>query len=143
VLRYSFKTRKIEDAMTKGALANWLELKFAEWQPAQDRSQRSLTAFAAYLGIKQQLLDTLINGKRTSISAQTADSIAARLGPEIYDLVRLPRPDPDLARIEKLWPFVSEERRAYIVRIAEKAAKDGQTPEAVAQVVAQPRKAGA
>lgn len=129
--------------MNKGTLANWLELKFAQWQPAQERSQRSLTAFAAYLGIKQQLLDTLINGKRTSISNQTANSIAARLGPEIYDLVGLQRPDPDLARIESLWPRVAEERRAYIVRLVEKAARDGQTPEATARVVAQPRKAGA
>ena len=129
--------------MTKGALADWLELKYAEWQPGQERKARSLRAFSDWLGLSSPLVIMLINGKRTTISRETADAIADRFGPVIYDLVGLSRPDPDLARIGKLWPFVSEERRAYIVRVAEKAAKDGQTPEAPARVVAQPRKAGA
>lgn len=128
--------------MTKTDLANWFEAQYAQWMPQQPRGKRSLRAFAAYLGVGKSSLDKWINGKSTAMFRDTADLIAAKLGPEIYDLVNLPRPDPDLQRIETLWPMVHEERKPYLLKLIEKAAGDGQ-PATDTPTVAKTRKASA
>ena len=127
----------------KSKLSNWFEKKFAEWQPAQPRGKRSLRAFALYLNVSKSSLDNWINGRSKAMFESTARQIAEKLGDEIYDLTGLPRPDPDLRRIEALWPTLKEESRAYIVSVAEKRAGDGQASETAPRVVAKARQATA
>lgn len=122
-------------------LAHWLDQQFLEWRATQDRKHGSLTAFANYLGIKEELLNLFVNGRRTSMSQVTADRIADKLGDEIYDLVDLPRPDPYLRRVVRVWHRVSESRKKYIVELAEKeAGKDESLAAPAESRVARPKR---
>ncbi len=54
--------------------------------------------------------------------------IAAKLGPEIYDLLGLPRPDPDLQAVISNWGRLSDETKAEIAAAIERAiARDAQS----------------
>ena len=104
----------------KTPLGDWLDKCFLKWRNTQDRKHDSLTAFADYLGIKEQSLNAFVNGRRTTMSQATADKIADKLGDEIYCLVNLPVPDPYLRRLKRIWNHVSESRKRYLVEQAEK-----------------------
>ena len=121
-------------------ISNWLESKYLEWRATQDRKHGSLSAFAIHLGIKEQLLNALVNGRRTGISKDTADKIANALDDDtIYDLVDLPRPDPLLRRINRKWHLLKESRKKYIANLIEQeAGQDGQTAETPERVVVKP-----
>ena len=75
------------------------------------------------------------------MSQVTADRIADKLGDEIYDLVDLPRPDPYLRRMTRIWHRVSESRKKYIVELAEKeAGKDESLAAPAESRVAKPKR---
>jgi len=75
---------------TATALAAWLQAQFAEWQSAQP-GRTSLSAFADYLGLDRTYLHKFAHGQHRP-SRLNAIKIAARLGPEIYDLLGQARP---------------------------------------------------
>jgi plasmid maintenance system antidote protein VapI len=108
---------------TEPTLASWLEGKYLAWRANQDRKNDSLSAFARYLKVSQPLIDALVNNRRMRVSQETADKIAAKLGDEIYDLVDLPRPDPDLKYVEMHWEVISPDIKKSIRTIAERAVK--------------------
>ena len=114
--------------MKSKTLAAWLEKHYAAWQPTQNRHHRSLTAFANYLGISQPLLSSLVNGKRTSISEQTAGLIANKLGDEIYDLIGVPRPDPALRRMSTFWSQLTPDQQRGIAEKVERYARENRPP---------------
>lgn len=117
-------------------LASWLNERFLELQ-RQSGARWKVIEFAEYLDCPQPQVSRWLSGDATP-SAKYIPKLA-KLGLEIYDLVGLPRPDPDLYRIAALWPILKEERRAYIVRLVEKAARDGQVSETTPRVVAKAR----
>lgn len=72
---------------------DWLEQKFLIWQ-SEIGKRRTLTAFAHYLGLSQPLVTQYLSGKVKSPSDESLRKIAEKLGPDIYDLLGLARPDP-------------------------------------------------
>lgn len=71
----------------------WLNQKFAAWEQAQGRKQ-SYYAFARYLEVSQSDLAQWMDG----IGTPTGDdlrTLAAKLGPEIYEALGIPRPSPE------------------------------------------------
>jgi transcriptional regulator with XRE-family HTH domain len=83
--------------------SEWLHQQFLKWE--QGRGRRStVTEFARYLGITQQSLSSYMSGAYQPRGANLS-KIAARLGPEIYDLVgtqRAPVDDPAVEELKKL-----------------------------------------
>jgi transcriptional regulator with XRE-family HTH domain len=118
---------------------HWLTRKFLDLQ-SQSGHPWTVTEFAGYLECPQSSISRWMQGKSLPDEART-DKIATKLGDEIYDLVDLPRPDPDLRRIEAMWPMIKEERKAYILKVIEKAAGDGQVSGSVTPTVAKTRRA--
>lgn len=73
-------------------IAEWLNRKFLEWEQSQGK-RKTLGQFSEFLGVSRISLSDWINGKY-SPKTQNIGKIAEKLGPEIYDLVGIPRPQP-------------------------------------------------
>lgn len=78
-------------------LKDWLNLKFNDWEKTQGHSQ-SYYAFARHLQVSQSGLSQWMTGG--SIPAgEDLLNLASKLGPEIYDVLGLPRPNAEVQRI--------------------------------------------
>jgi transcriptional regulator with XRE-family HTH domain len=99
-------------------LSELLTKKYLAWQGSMGQ-RKTLEEFADYLNVSRPLLSFWMNGKRIP-SEENLEKIASLLGDEIYDALDLPRPNPHLKRISKLWEFIPEEIQKQIVNEAEK-----------------------
>lgn len=97
---------------------NFLEKQYLTWQQNAGK-RKSLEEFAAYLGISQPLLSLWLNGHRRP-GHENIELLTNLFGPEIYDALNLPRPDPDLQTLSRLWPSLPEQARHAIREQAEK-----------------------
>src|SRR5512136_593460 len=79
-------------------VAAWLEKKFQAWRAAQTGHRAGVTQFARHIGISRDDLNNyLLRGVRPE--AERLEKIGQALGWEIYDLVGVPRPDPQLRAV--------------------------------------------
>ena len=76
---------------------DWLNQKFIDWEKAQGHRQ-SYYAFARYLEVSQSGLGQWMVGTGVP-SGDDLLSIANKLGPEIYDVLGLPRPNAEVQRV--------------------------------------------
>jgi transcriptional regulator with XRE-family HTH domain len=98
--------------------SQYLELKFIEWQH-QAGGRKTVADFAAYLGVAQTTASSYMNGKRTP-EGDTLKKIADKLGYDVYDVLNIPRPDPDLIYIQNSWGQLDEITRRLLRQQAEK-----------------------
>lgn len=98
--------------------ARWLEQSYLTWQHKHGK-RATLAQFAAYLGISAALLSHYMNGLRRP-SIDTAHRFAKRLGPEIYDLLGLQRPDAKLQFISRNWDKLTNEQQLRLIAEVEK-----------------------
>ena len=97
---------------------NYLTKKFLEWQ-TELGARKTLEDFADYLNVSRPLLSFWMNGKRIP-NADNLENISAILGNEIYDALDLPRPNPNLQKINRLWEFLPEEIQIKLAKETEK-----------------------
>ena len=83
--------------------------KFIEWERKQPKKRSSYSAFARYLSensrnitVSQPSLDAWLNNKYAP-SEKYIPLLAEKLGPEVYDVLNLPPPDPILTYIVSQW----------------------------------------
>lgn len=76
---------------------SWLNEKFAEWEKTQG-SRQSYYAFARYLEVSQSGLAQWMMGSGVP-GGDDLLNIANKLGPEIYDVLGLPRPNAMVQRL--------------------------------------------
>lgn len=105
--------------VTKNAIGEWLEAQYLQWRLQDVTNRRSVRQFAQWLGIPTPTLNNWINGNRMP-NKQSIARLAEKLGPEIYDVLGQPRPDPRLQQIIEGWSKLSERDRN---QIAEQAAR--------------------
>ncbi len=98
-------------------LSEWIRQKYIEWLTDEGviRSQRE---FADYIGIEKVALSRYINKNIKNPDIETVDKIANKLGPEIYDVLGLARPDVQLKKLTSIWHTLSEEQIEQIFAIA-------------------------
>ena len=94
--------------------------KLQEFERAQGR-RVSLDAFAEYIGVSRPLISYWINGK-TKPSLENVKILAARFGPEVYDVLGMQRPDENLEAISRLWQNLSPPQRQALREQAERYA---------------------
>jgi transcriptional regulator with XRE-family HTH domain len=84
--------------------SEWLNQQFLKWEQGRGR-RATVTEFARHLGVTQQSLSSYMSGAYLPRGANLG-KIAARLGPEIYDLVGAPRSvavdDPAMEELKKI-----------------------------------------
>ena len=76
---------------------DWLNQKFIDWEKAQGGRQ-STYAFARYLEVGQSGLASWMSGNGAP-GGEDLLSIANKLGPEIYDVIGMPRPSAEAQRL--------------------------------------------
>jgi transcriptional regulator with XRE-family HTH domain len=72
-------------------ISKWIMKKFLEYKSIQERDVTQ-AEFAEYLGVSESTVSQWIN-KVQPPDKHSADLIAPKLGPEIYDLLGMARPD--------------------------------------------------
>lgn len=87
----------------------FLEMKFVDWQKAEG-GRKTLYEFAQYLGISQVTLSSWMN-KTRSPNKENAVTLSAILGMEVFDILEISRPDPDLIYIQRNWGQLTDETR--------------------------------
>jgi len=101
--------------MEKKTVSEWLEGKYVEWMSRSGR-RKSIQEFAEWLGVPRPHVSRYLGGSRIP-SRKNADKIAAKLGPEIYDLLGFQRPDPLLQRLQAVWDRLVDRERGEIEKI--------------------------
>lgn len=77
----------------------WMSAKYREWRGDAIGRDRTMTEFAEYIGVSQQLMsDWTKQGGKTPKSLKTISKLFAVYGDEIWEVVERPD-DPDLARM--------------------------------------------
>jgi len=111
-----------------------LEQALAEWRKQQTlkRKSASLSQFAVFLGYSRPIVSLwMTEGNNRYPSKESIKTIAPKLaeilGLEVYDTLDIPRPDPDLQKINELWPQLPENAREKILKLGEKFAKDNES----------------
>ena len=103
---------------TKKSVATFLNESFIAWM-SKAGERKTVSEFAEYLNISRSLLSHYMNGSRNP-SKENVHKIAAKLGPEIFDLLGLARPDPYLQSIINGWDDLDEDQRKELIDYAEK-----------------------
>lgn len=120
--------------MTK--LPEYLTRKYLGWQ-TEEGERKTLEEFSNYLGVNRSLLSFWMNGTRVP-NEDNADKMAEILGNEIYDVLGMPRPNPYLQRINRVWEFLPDDVQQQIAEEAEKY--EAQNEDRLIQQVAKQRK---
>jgi len=103
--------------MPRHPFAVLLERKFLEWQIEVGR--KSQADFADLLGVKRTSLTMWMNGSHLP-DMESAKKLSNVLGPEIFDLLDLPRPNPYLQKINQLFERLSPEQQKKIAEDVER-----------------------
>jgi len=99
------------------AFASLLLRQMHQWESAQGK-RATLQGFANHLNVSQPLLSIWLKGD-TKPSSEKIELLAAKVGNEIYEVLGLPKPDPDLQRLNQIWEHIPETMRRSIVKQAE------------------------
>ena len=108
-----------------------LERVFLEYRIRQTRQRLSvsLNSFANFLEFSPPIVNLWLNGSRIPTQGNVEriiPKLVEILGLEVYDLLGLPRPDPDLLRLSQAWPHIPKEYRQELADQGEKyAAENG------------------
>lgn len=95
----------------------YIEIKFLEWQKNMGK-RKNVEDFAAYIGVSQATLSQWMNGKRTP-GGENIRLLAEIFGNEVYDIFNLPRPNPYLQKINRVWEHVPENVQKRLAEEAE------------------------
>lgn len=127
--------------MARGKFGEWLDSQYLKWQAANGR--RTLDEFAEYLGVGSRVtLSRWINGQHKP-DKESIDILAAKLGPEVYDLLGLQRPDPQVSKIVAWFTSLPEEARKKAEELMQQLAEGKQAveseklPPTIAEIVGQ------
>ncbi len=99
-------------------LPDYLTKKFLDWQASLGQ-RKTLEEFADFLNVSRPLLSYWMNGKRVP-NTENLENISSQLGNEIYDVLGLPRPNPYLQKINRVWEFIPEDIQIKIAKEIEK-----------------------
>lgn len=107
----------------------FLEMKFLEWQQ-QSGGRKTVEDFSDYLGIGRTTLSMWLNRNERVPQGDNIRKLADKLGLEVYDVLGLDRPDPDLHYIQQNWEHLSPEARLSLRKQMENLAIKNETKRA-------------
>ena len=97
--------------------ADFLLRQMQQWETSQGK-RTSIQGFARHLEVSQPLLSIWLKGN-TKPSDEKIQLLASKIGNEVYDVLGIPRPDPDLQRLNQIWEHIPEAVRRSIVKQGE------------------------
>jgi transcriptional regulator with XRE-family HTH domain len=112
---------------SKGVVGEWLEHQFLDWQ-RKEGERRTVEEFATWLGVSRGTFNKWLNGDRKP-DGESIAILAEKLGVEIYDVLDVPRPDPELQAIIRNWARIPAEKRRRLHDDAGRYATEGEKHE--------------
>ncbi len=104
--------------MPRHAFSVLLERKYLEWQI--EKGQRiSQAEFARLMGVSRASLTMWMNGTHLP-DLESAKKIANVLGPEIFEALGIPKPNPYLQKINQIFERLSPEHQQKLAEDAER-----------------------
>lgn len=100
---------------TKTALSEWLEKQYLTWQLREGRG--TIGEFAQWLGVSRNTYNNWTSRGQVP-RGKYLTMLARQLGPEIYDVLGVPRPDPRLQQIISQWGSLPEGTRNLMTTVA-------------------------
>jgi transcriptional regulator with XRE-family HTH domain len=97
--------------------SEWMTRQFLEWQAKQGK-RKTLEEFAAYIGVNRPLVNMWMIGTKKPGPANI-QLLGELFGMEVYDVLELPRPDPDLTYLQAHWLNLSPHERRKMRESAE------------------------
>lgn len=109
-----------------------LEKAFLEYRIRQTRQRLSvsLNSFANYLDFSPPIVNLWLNGSRLPTQGNVEriiPKLVEILDLEVYDILGLPRPDPDLLRLNRVWSRIPIEYRQKLAKQGEKYAAENES----------------
>jgi len=101
--------------------SEWITRMFVEWQANQGR-RKTVEEFAAFVGVSRPLMNMWMNGNKKP-GRENVKILAETFGAEIYDILGIPRPDPDLAYIQAHWNELDSATRKFVKERVQKYAE--------------------
>ena len=98
--------------------SEWMTKQFLEWQTEQGK-RKTLEDFAIHIGVSRPLINMWMNGNQKP-GAENINLLSKLFGNEIYDVLDLPRPNPYLQKLNRIWEFIPEEMQKKFSEEAEK-----------------------
>jgi len=98
--------------------SDWITQKFLEWQ-AKEGKRKTLEEFSAYIGVSRPLLNMWMNGTKKKPGIENVKMLSEIFGVEIYDILEIPRPNPYLQKINRLWEHLPEDIQKRLAEEAE------------------------
>jgi transcriptional regulator with XRE-family HTH domain len=99
------------------SFSDYLLSKLQEFE--RQKGQRvSLDMFAEYLGVSRPLVSYWLKGTKPSL--ENVQILASKFGPEVYDALGLPRPNPFLQKISEIWERIPPEKQQKLAEEAER-----------------------
>lgn len=99
--------------------SSWLLERYLEWQN-ELKERKSLTEFAAWIGVSQPLISNYINGKREP-GEDNAYLFFLKFGEEIYQILDIEQPDFLLRYVRASWHLLPDEAKQEIKEIIKTA----------------------
>jgi len=96
----------------------WINDRYRDWRNKQPREADTITAFARYLDVSRNSLNNWMNRGKTP-DPDSALKLS-KVGIEIYDLLKLKRPDAKLLLVMRNWDYIPDDVK---VEVAEEAAR--------------------
>ena len=93
--------------------------KYLDWQK-QVGEKRNVKQFADHIGMSDKYLNLLWNAKRNPSEKVIEHLVEFFDEPRFYDVIGKKRPDPELVKLIRAWPTISEEGKK---KISEQAAQ--------------------
>ena len=104
--------------MTRHPFSVLLERKFLEWQ-IEIGQRKSQAEFSKLIGVSRAAFTMWLNGDHLP-DRENAGKLASYLGPEIYDALELPRPNPYLQKLSRMWENIPPDKQQLLVEDAER-----------------------
>lgn len=95
--------------MGNNNFTEFLENSFVKWQ-SQIGKRKTIKEFSEYLGVSRPLLSIWMLGRQRP-GPKNIELLATKLGPEIYDALGEPRPNPDLQALIADWDYIPIEKQ--------------------------------
>jgi transcriptional regulator with XRE-family HTH domain len=97
--------------------AEYLLSKLQEFEKQRGK-RTSLDKFAEYIGVSRPLVSYWLKG--TIPGLENVQILANKFGPEVYDVLGLPRPNPFLQKINQVFDSLSAEHQRKLAELAER-----------------------
>ena len=102
---------------TVPTFSEYLLSKLQEFEKQRGK-RTSLDKFAEYIGVSRPLISYWLKG--TIPSLENVQILANKFGPEVYDVLGLPRPNPYLQKINRIFERLSPEQQKKLAEDAER-----------------------